>query len=48
MKKLFTSIMVLSLAFSLFGCGESGSTSQPDMSADNTTEATSQGETNYI
>lgn len=38
MKKLFTSFLVLSLAFSLCGCGERESSPQPDTSADNMTE----------
>ena len=39
MKKLFTSFLVLSLAFSLCGCGERESPPQTDTSADNMTEA---------
>lgn len=39
MKKLFISILVLSLVFSLCGCGEGESHPQPDMSTGNTNEA---------
>ena len=39
MKKLFTSILVLSLAFSLCACGERESPPQLNTSADNMTEA---------
>jgi|GEM_PF-776150 len=45
MKKLFTSFLVLSLVFSLFGCGERESSPQPNTSADNKTEAITESST---
>ena len=45
MKKLFTSFLVLSLVFSLFGCGERESPPQPNTSADNKTEAITESST---
>lgn len=46
MKKLFTSFLVLSLAFSLCGCGERESLPQTDTSVDNMTEAITEISTN--
>jgi poly(3-hydroxybutyrate) depolymerase len=40
MRKIFTSLLILSLALSLCGCGEKESPPQPGMDADNTIEAT--------
>ena len=42
MKKIFTSILALTLAFSLFGCGPKESPPETDTSVDNTTEAKTQ------
>ena len=45
MKKIFTSIMILTLAFSLFGCGREASPPEPEPNTDSMTESVTEAST---